>query len=285
MLMDPDMVLLRPLLHDFSGQNMIYTQRKPRTKVVRHGYPMAQQDGYLNSEWLNFNRSYITQSAHLTRITRKDGDLYWNSGPPYLATVRDMYNIVRLWKDYVPRVYEEYPQLFAEMYGYIYASWKLDLPHSLVKSIVVSSTKANQREGWGFVDALPDDQVCNVPNWTTSLPIGLHYCQRYLLGKFFFSKYRLKKKFITCKAPLLTPPPKDIATRYDYWVRPPPDKGLSHEIETQNITKNQAKREAFMLCGLISSMNDAARYFKLHNCDAGIANFSETYNFHDDPHS
>ena len=76
MLMDPDMVLLRPLLHDFSGQNMIYTQRKPRTKVVRHGYPMAQQDGYLNSEWLNFNRSYITQSAHLTRITRKDGDLY-----------------------------------------------------------------------------------------------------------------------------------------------------------------------------------------------------------------
>jgi hypothetical protein len=189
-------------------------------------------------------------------------------------------------------VHEEYPELFAEMYGLIIATTQLKLPHTLVKSIVVSTTTTNTREGWAFVDALPNDQVCDAPHNTATtttkkelLPIVLHYCKRYYLGKFFFSKYRLKRQFITtCEQPLLTPPPLDSATRFDYWVRPPPDRGASHEMTTTNITKSQAKREAFMLCGLISAVNDAARYFKLQHC-GDRANFNETYNFHDDPYS
>jgi hypothetical protein len=93
-LMDPDMILLRPLLHDFSDQNMIYAGDTPKTTVVRHGMPMAQHDGYLVSAWQEFNVSYITQGGKFPKFARNDGEFYYNSGPPYLATVRDMWNMV-----------------------------------------------------------------------------------------------------------------------------------------------------------------------------------------------
>jgi hypothetical protein len=171
-------------------------------------------------------------------------------------------------------------------YGLIIAAVQLDLPHTLVKSIVVSMTESDEREGWLFVDDLPDEDVCDVNSWSRNprMPIVLHYCGRYHLGKFFFSKYRLKKSYISCEAPLLTIPPKQVHTKYSYWVRPPPDRGFEHKMEVKNLTFVQAKREAFMLCGLISSVNEAARYFKSQHCN-GTGNVSEIYNFHDDPYS
>lgn len=290
-LMDPDMILLRPLLHDFSNQPTIYAAPNPATDVVKHGYPMAQHDGYLSDEWQKFNISYISQGGTFPPFTKDDGRYYWNSGPPYLATVRDMYNMVNLWKEYVPKVYEEYPKLYAEMFGLITAKTQLNLPHTLVKSIVVSNLESRTREGWEYVDQLPEDQACIIPTKATSttspskydLPIVLHYCQRTMIGKFFFSKYRLKKKYISCDAPLLTHPPDDIA-KLRTAVRPPPDRGAAHEMEVYNLTAFKAKREAFMLCGMISAVNEASKYYKTHNC-AGKGNFSEVYNFHDDPHS
>ena len=354
-LMDPDMILLRPIGHDFTNHDdtTIYTvhpdqQRKLETKrsskhrppklskYVTHNKAIAQHDGYLNSEWMKFNISYITNGGKLPPYLRLllDGENYWNAGPPYMATVRDMFRITTLWKEYVPKIYEEYPKLFAEMYGYIIASTQTNvetltlttttttqqrqiqqqqsqappspprISHTLIKSLVVSTTKAIDREGWRFIDDktnLPNSQVCNTSlvfdsykhrsndnnNNDIKLPIILHYCGRYLLGdKWFFSKYRLKKRFISCETPLLTYPPLDSATKYDYWIRPPPDAGYTHEFETENITKVQAKREAFMLCGLIHGMNEAAKYYKSHHCNnTSTTNWNETYDFHSDPNS
>lgn len=197
-LLDPDMILLRPLLHDFSKQQMIYASAAPkgserppnRIKQVQHGRPWAQQDGYLGNDWQGFNMSYISQGGKFPTFEKTDGGMYWNSGPPYLSTARDMWNMVSLWKDYVPRVFEEYPNLFAEMFGLVIAAVHLNLPHTLVKSIVVSNTQTPLREGWAFVDDLPDESVCHVESWAQipKMPIILHYCGRYMLGKFFFSK-------------------------------------------------------------------------------------------------
>jgi hypothetical protein len=171
-------------------------------------------------------------------------------------------------------------------YGLVIAAVQLDLRHTLVKSIVVSSTESTVKEGWLFVDKLSDEDVCDVDSWSKNprMPIVLHYCHGYHLGKFFFSKYRLKKKYISCDAPLLTMPPKGVHKKYQYWERPPPDMGFSHEMEVKNISFVVAKREAFMLCGLISAVNEAARYFKSQHCN-GTGNFAEIYNFHDDPYS
>jgi hypothetical protein len=180
-----------------------------------------------------------------------------------------------------PHVVPTFPR-----YGLIIAAVQLSLPHTMVRSIVVSSPESADREAWPFIDNLLDEEVCDVDSWSRNprMPIVLHYCGRYGLGKFFFSKYRLKKKYISCEAPLLTMPPKYAHRKYDYWVRPPPDRGVSHQREVKNVSFVQAKREAFMLCGLISSLNEASRYFKSQHCD-GSGNFSEIYNFHDDPYS
>jgi len=198
MLMDPDMILLRPLVHNFTDENVLWVDdQTPLTRVVRHGYPMAQQDGYLSNDWMRLNFSHITSRpkghyAEPPSIEAKDqrqqGPLHWNSGPPYLATVKDMYRIAVRWTEYAPRVLDVFPHIFAEMYGIVIATHQLNLPFTFLKSIVVSTTTSEDREGWPFIDALPDDEVCPSPansssNTTSPLPIGLHYCQRYLLGQ------------------------------------------------------------------------------------------------------
>lgn len=118
MLMDPDMILLRPLLHDFTNEQVIWVdsdttgntkheQTQPITKVVRHGFPISQQDGYLSNEWMKLNFSYIVdqpEGSYVTRPVWSDGPLHWNTGPPYLATVADMYKIAVKWTEYAPRV-------------------------------------------------------------------------------------------------------------------------------------------------------------------------------------
>jgi hypothetical protein len=192
-LMDPDMVLFQPITHDFTGENIIWT-KEPRIRKVAHGNPISQQDGYLSNEWMKFNFSYITGDPSIKPPPYSEGPIHWNTGPPYLATVSDMYRIVSLWTETAPRVLDVFPQLFAEMYGFVIATVMLQLPFQMIQSIVVSTTSATNREGWSFVDAIPDTDVCHIPVRATSgsivssnalpkLPIGLHYCGIYLLEK------------------------------------------------------------------------------------------------------
>jgi hypothetical protein len=106
MLLDPDMILLRPLVHDFNNEDVIFAdetiignKNKKNKKIVSNGNPIAQQDGYLDSKWSKLNITFVTDGKKLPKDFngRIDGPLYWNTGPPYLATVHDMYNIATLW--------------------------------------------------------------------------------------------------------------------------------------------------------------------------------------------
>lgn len=144
-LLDPDFVLLRPIVHDFSDAlHHIWAQDDPPTRVVRHGFPIAQQDGYLTNNWMTLDMEHITNLTADQAVPKppgEEGPLHYNSGPPYLATVRDMYQIAVRWTEYAPRVVDIYPELFAEMKGLIYATLQLKLPFTLIKSITVSWTK------------------------------------------------------------------------------------------------------------------------------------------------
>jgi hypothetical protein len=172
------------------------------------------------------------------------------------------------------------------MFGFIYATVSLSLPHILIRSIVVSTTETNNREGWPYIDNLSNEEICNPPP-DAPLPVGLHYCKRYALDKWFFSKYRLKKKYISCESPLLQPPPDDLGTRNYTKVYQPPPHGHPQdkpwEAPVSMIKSRQAKREGFMLCALINKINEAARYWKDHACSKdGNANY-DYYNIFDDP--
>jgi hypothetical protein len=59
LLLDPDMILLRPIVHDFANADeepLLWVEDGDalpnELKVVRHGHPIAQQDPFLGNEWM-----------------------------------------------------------------------------------------------------------------------------------------------------------------------------------------------------------------------------------------
>ena len=59
LLLDPDMILLRPVVHDFTSsidEPLLWVEEGDtlpnERKVVRHGHPIAQQDPFLGNEWM-----------------------------------------------------------------------------------------------------------------------------------------------------------------------------------------------------------------------------------------
>lgn len=118
MLLDPDMVLLRPLRHDFTHEEVLWVEQNPVSKVVRHGYQIAQQDAYLGNAWMHLNWTHVTglpkgKFLEPPLESKHDGPRIWNSGPPYLATVQDMYRIAQRWTDYSPRVLDIDSSIYA----------------------------------------------------------------------------------------------------------------------------------------------------------------------------
>ncbi len=91
-------------------KNPSYGQRcSPEYKIVRHANPLSQQDGYLSSNWMTLNMTYVTQDPDTP--------------------------------------FDNHPKLFAKMFGYCIASVHLKLPHTMIMSTVVSTT-LTQCEGW-----------------------------------------------------------------------------------------------------------------------------------------
>jgi peptidyl serine alpha-galactosyltransferase len=275
LLLDPDQLLIRPFINDFSPNSSEYW-RPTRGNVtlrdkVSHGFPFAQQYGY-GLQWKNkVNVTYVANGP--TRITSMSVDEAWSHyavGPPYIATARDMYAIARTWTQFVPRVLDLYPHLLAEMFAYSLAAAHLNMPHRVAQSFMVSDVKTTA-EAWKLVHAMGRDNLCR--ETTTQSPEHhhhhhphvLHYCHNYNLGEWFIGKYRLRNDFISCDAPLLEEPPPDLP-QYDYQLAP----DGSH-VTLRN--RQAVERQAYMICTLIPKLNQAARFFKEHHCH-GQANYN-----------
>jgi len=278
-LIDPDMALLRPITGDFSSERetVISPRRQKRKLGVRvdHGLPFAQTYG-LGSQWERFDLDAIAGPDSPTKlVTKEDGALFYPAGPPYLATVKDMYNIAVMWTEFAPKVYAQYPHLLAEMYAFCIAAAHLGLKHQLVDSIMVSNTEASG-EGWPLVDKIPNDDICefgkNPRHEVYALPSVVHLCQRYSVGDaWFFGKRKVPADIYECETPLFTEPPRDVVNQYDYkW---PPNAKEKTALEPAIL-----KREAFMVCYLTRLVNDAATYYKKQSCRSKI-NLEKTQKF------
>jgi hypothetical protein len=267
--LDPDMILLRPVTHDFSNEletivNEFRWDGEEATMLVTHGKPFAQIYG-IGDYWRKFNLTAIAGSdspAHL--VTEQDGRGYYPAGPPYLATARDMYQISLKWTEFARPVHLEYPHLLAEMFAYCIAAAHLKLPHQMIESLMISNVGA-AGEGWPFVDAIETaEEICPFamePNHDRyPLPTVIHYCQRYLVGSSFFAKREMPHDFFTCESPLLLEPQSNLATL---------EFALSMEIfeQKETLDKRTAKRNAFMICAIIAALNNASLYFKEQHCE------------------
>lgn len=169
-------------------------------------------------QWLDkVKMDHIAPDSPVVTMEREEARKYYFAmGPPYIATARDMFAIVTKWCEFVPKIYDDYPDLLAEMFGYNLAAAHLELRHTIAHTFMVSDT-TSAGEGWILVDKVETKDVCN--NYPKeSLPHVLHYCQDYGLGKWLICKYYLRKDFISCQAPLLAVPPPHVGLKYDYHI-------------------------------------------------------------------
>ena len=285
MILDPDMILLRPLTYDFTESNVILydlTKVLPKGRKVTHGQPWASLYGFGNGPFTSVDLKYVfvnyTTSPALNVPSGEQGN--YAGGPPYMATGKDMFAIVNMWCELVPRVHHVHNGLMGEMYGWSLAVAHLKLPHTLTVSFMVSATDVGG-EGWALIDQLNDGDVCNYSTLREKedkLPYVIHYCQSYWIGKWFIGKYRLDSDFLSsCKKPLLLEPPTDIQEwKYDYYIRP---GGVPYGTKDAMDPKT-ARREQFMICQLIQRLNDAATWHRNQTCQQGDVNYDKSFIFH-----
>jgi peptidyl serine alpha-galactosyltransferase len=276
-LIDPDMALLRPITSDFSSERDTVISEKRRKHLVgtrvEHGKPFAQTYG-LGTQWQKFDLDKIAgEDSPAKQVNKEDGALYFPVGPPYLGTVRDMYQIALKWTEFVPKVHAQYPYLLAEMYAYCIAAAHLELRHQIVDSLMISNTDTGG-EGWPLVDKIPSGEMCEFaahPDQNKyALPSVVHLCQRYSVGNdWFFGKRKIPHDIYECDTPLFIEPPKDLATLYTF-KRPPNAK------EQTDLSPKIINQESFMICFLTTLINEASMFYKANACSGGKANLKRS---------
>jgi len=266
-LIDPDMVLLRPITGDFSNERDVVIGKrheKERKYFVKHGSPFAQKYGF-GAQWTKLDLEIIAGKNTPSKIDNWNAGSFYPVGPPYLATVGDMYAIAVKWAEFVPAVHKQYPYLLAEMFAFCIAAAHLELKHQIVDSLMVSNTGMGGGEGWPMVDNITEDKEESLCKFASDpdhskypVPSVIHYCQRYAIGEWFFGKRKMVKNFFECESPLMEFPPMDIIETKDY-------KKIFNDVK-KDLKKHVARREGFMVCGILSALNDAGRFFKEHSC-------------------
>eukprot|EP01031_Cornospumella_fuschlensis_P030369 gene30369-36694_t len=288
-------VNVNPIKPDFNPK----TEKVPLR--VQHSVAAASMYG-LGAPWTldnhqhQMNRTAICgEKSPCLKVTREFGEKHYSVGPPYLMHKGDMLRVTDKWTEFVPRVYEHYPELLAEMYAYSMAAAHAEVPHFTLVSYMVSNIEMTGDEGWEHVDAL-GGEVCKAmdlahqdvrrmqsgeftgtyptPEYiypSALLPHVLHYCQFYRVGEWGFQKRRFRKKMLTCDGPLMSSlSPTLAAIRYK-----------NRDGEIMKIGPKQASRGGFMLCTVHAAINRMLVYYKHKMCqDVGVLkmNFNMTEN-------
>jgi hypothetical protein len=105
-IIDPDMVFLAPIANDFSSNAVVSKFVAARHQATgaafpascTHGNPFGQQYG-LGNGWQKFDLLEITgdPNSPAMGMNAQDANAFYPVGPPYIATGRDMYAIVKDW--------------------------------------------------------------------------------------------------------------------------------------------------------------------------------------------
>jgi len=142
----------------------------------------------------------------------------------------------------------------------------------------------NHDEGWEAIDSVQPEEVCQhvrsdihtdpaAAEWAAKLPNVIHYCQSYFLGPYFFYKRNLPSDILSCEHPLLKDPLDHEGVGFAAMY----NSSLMPNNELKLLTPKDRNRHAFMLCYIITTMNDALTYWKQHHCSG---NFRKEFAFH-----
>lgn len=274
--LDPDMILLKPLVNDFSALpleawNEGRLERPIQTRV-RKGFPIAQEYSF-SAHWRyqldSKMKEIIGEKSHVHVMTDAKAAMYYPAGPPYIIAAQDLYDVVGLWTKIMPDVHRHYQGLLGEMFGYSIAAAHLGLKHQLALGLMISNPNMD-REGWQFVRDASRSEVTLRLHDKEKLPHVLHYCQHFSVGNYFVSKYDIPDNFLSCDAPLLSEPSNEAMTKFDFY------RDLQGN-KKQFTSPRQAIRSALLASTLANSLNQAATFYKQNHCKSATPNFSKSW--------
>lgn len=227
-----------------------------------------------------------TDSSPIEYTTREEADKNYAVGPVYIASTTDWKDLLPKWHEFTPRVYEQYPKLLAEMYGFTMAAADRQLKFALSSSYMVSDARTmSPTESWVWIDEygesaravcegarmnrLPTETLRRLKNYgygyqddaiPTStvmgagpLPTTLHYCQRYDFANHTFAKRKICHDFFRCDGTPMEFDADAIMKELDL-------------VDESGSPVNQQKvqrRMAYMICHLIPLMNLALQEYKV----------------------
>lgn len=285
-LVDPDMIFLRPITGTFENYLTAPDWNGEHWERVQKGRPAGQQYG-LGDHWMTFNREYICGSGSPCVTTSQyDALKYFQVGPPYVLHVHDLRSIANVWVHLVPKIYEEFPHLLAEMYAYCMAAAHLGLRHFKVNHMMISNVFAGD-EAWPWVDSFvgstdfsaflagslaiakstvsTSEEASPTKVFPGLMPTVLHLCQSYPLGEWFFGKGR-----VPTGGKVAWPPPVDSILSCSHPLLALPPASLANGLDTSQ------SRTFFMITSAIRGLNSALETFKKDSC-GGSENLTRSF--------
>jgi hypothetical protein len=284
-LVDPDMLMQKPFINDFSNVPLDQWNKYYRIMghsdelvgKVKQGHPAAQ-DYSFGTKWLNPVREHLDDivgpNSLVHDVTQDEAQYAYAAGPPYWMTARDAFRISYKWSEFLPLIFKYHPVFMAEMYGYCMASAYLGLKHQMARGMMVSNVGMTDGEGWSFLNK--NNNACDVSIFKDTVPNVIHFCQRYSIGEYFINKYLFPTDILSCDFPLLELPSKNIL--HDTWYSHYGDGSIEEWSKEKDDIKRY--RNAFMICSLFPAINSAAKFYKDQHCDKNDPNtiYDATYN-------
>ena len=293
-LMDPDQFLMRPFRRDMTNEAGLWHGKDSGYRIVDQGQPMAALYGFGGSWIRKLNVTellelpalqnmppHVNEQSRLRTLTPQEVGQSYAVGPPYVVQASDMWKIVRTWADLVVPIHQQMAggTFLAEMFAYCMAAAHWNLPHQISRSFMISDPEVAAAEAWvdwidvKQKDVSDDKDICSLD--FSPMPHVFHFCQRFYIGPYFFSKYQIPKTppddvFLSCEHALFQEPPLNVMDLYTTAIT------LDGEHHTLPDTATR-RRMAFGVCQLIPRLNAAATFYKQHHCDASVANYSKVF--------
>ena len=279
-LLDPDMIILRPFLFHIESESKKFAEwqhtsttdknsnnGKIRDLYVREGHPVSQKYG-IGAKWIRW-KGFCDDKKSCHPDDRYAWK-YYSVGPPYIMHKNDWLKITPKWVDYSPLAleYEPQPSILAEMYSYVLACAYFDLPHQYLFSMFSDPTSNGGMENvdnlnWQFLEN-GKDANSNYHEFHI-----IHFCQGYWLGQtrnqgtirnggYNWHKGHVPLEMMyNCEIPLLT----ELSDSDDELIQ-----------MYKNRDSQRDKRHYWILYHLYKYVNQAVLNYRLKYCPNDINN-------------
>lgn len=285
--LEADMIFLRSITNDFTPTSVYEpkfvdgsnTDEDGNGASVQHGRPFAAKYN-VEAIWKEFNLPYVTgsETTPASELSNEDVAVHYTIGPPYIASMADMYDLTPAWlkavqtapdeyKEYIDNMPDEsqrqhYQKYNGELYSYIIGAAHTKLPHLTLENLIPTD--------WTFLENAPFEDICSfaasIPalsfeevcgtedsasdNWKCQvlrkMPNILNLSHRPSVSGWWFHQEYFPTDFFSCESPSIGAPSLD---------------------EITSLSTVEMKTNAFFICALTEVLQKALQAYKSKHCE------------------